>query len=74
MERSTIFHGKFHYFYGDFPVRYVKLPEGNEHNMIWQFVRNMNEHDINIIHIINISSIINIINMECPWSALTSSC
>jgi len=23
LERSTIFHGKIHYFYGDFPVRYV---------------------------------------------------
>jgi len=28
MERSTIFHGKIHYFYGDLKNSYVKLPEG----------------------------------------------
>ena len=39
MERSTIVHGKIHYFYGDFPVCYVKLPEGRS-ILVW-FTRYM---------------------------------
>jgi len=30
MERSTIFNGKIHYFYGHFQWQTVKLPEGNQ--------------------------------------------
>ena len=29
-ETSPFVHAKIHYFNGDFPVRYVKLPEGND--------------------------------------------
>ena len=39
--KITIFHGKIHYFYGDFPYSHVKLPDGNlqlmlhSHDAIW---------------------------------------
>ena len=34
MERSTIFDGKIHYFYGNFQLLFVSLPEGIYQNQI----------------------------------------
>ena len=33
MERSTIFHGKIHYFYGHFPLLFVCSPEGSDRSI-----------------------------------------
>ena len=41
MERSTIFHGKIHYFYGHFQLLFVSSPEGINHHL-GQFLGNLN--------------------------------
>jgi len=41
MERSTIFNGKIHYFYGHFQSQTVSLPEGKSPMFCWLVVWNM---------------------------------
>ena len=47
MERSTIFHGKIHYFYGHFPLLFVCSPEGKLDHQ-WSLIMD-EEHDHGIM-------------------------